>query len=293
MAYSKLNLALYVGSRWGNGYHPLESAAVSVDIADNVCVEENESGKIDVFFSDGFFVPPQKDSAFRVAKMFFEKNPDCFKGLAISVKKNIRQMAGMGGSSADAAAVLWALQKMYGSKNDNDTVEQIAQKCGSDISFLMRGGAAVLSGKGDDVTAVGKINSDICFVVVYSAQGLSTTEVFNEFDKQKYKKYNEAESRQKCREVLQLFSQGDANGLMEKAFNSLLEPAVALNETMGKTISQAEKLGVRLSMTGSGSALFSAFENERSAQQAAKILREGGMDACVCRPTTAGVLQCR
>ncbi|MGN0782723.1 MAG: 4-(cytidine 5'-diphospho)-2-C-methyl-D-erythritol kinase [Christensenellales bacterium] len=289
-ACSKLNLALYVGARSADGFHPLESAAVTVDIADTVSVCENDSGKMRAYYGDGVFIPEEKDSVLRAARLFFQKTSAPFKGLEIKTQKKIRQMAGMGGSSADAAAVLAALKSFYGCE---DTVlDEIARSAGSDISFLMRGGAAIMSGKGDDLTACEARASRICFVVVYCGKGLSTADVFGEFDKPLYPKADLNESRKKCSHVLRLFETGDAKGMTENAFNSLFAPAAALCPELDLTARKAAALGVPLAMTGSGSAMFSAFGDIEKAEAAAELLRGAGLDAHTCRPALSGIVVC-
>ncbi|MFR5988286.1 MAG: hypothetical protein ACLUG1_03735 [Christensenellales bacterium] len=113
-AYAKLNPSLYVGARRFDGFHSLESAAVTVDVADIVTVSQTDSGRIESNYGGGVFIPEQTDSAVRAARMFFQTASVPFKGLKIKTEKHIGLMAGMGGSSADAAAVLTALGLFYG-----------------------------------------------------------------------------------------------------------------------------------------------------------------------------------
>lgn len=102
-AYAKLNPSLYVGARRFDGFHPLESAAVTVDVADIVTVSQTDSGRIESDYCGGVFIPEQTDSAVRAARMFFQTASVPFTGLKIKTEKHIGLMAGMGGSSADAA----------------------------------------------------------------------------------------------------------------------------------------------------------------------------------------------
>lgn len=96
-------------------------------------------------------------------------------------------MAGMGGSSADAAAVLTALGLFYGC--EKSITDEAARRTGSDICFLMKGGAALMSGKGDDLTEF-CCSPNVCFVVVRCGRGLSTKDVFSEFDRSVYVKWD-------------------------------------------------------------------------------------------------------
>lgn len=74
-AYAKLNPSLYVGARRFDGFHSLESAAVTVDVADIVTVSQTDSGRIESNYCGGVFIPEQTDSAVRAAVCFFRLLP--------------------------------------------------------------------------------------------------------------------------------------------------------------------------------------------------------------------------
>ena len=150
-AYAKLNPSLYVGARRFDGFHPLESAAVTVDVADIVTVSQTDSGRIESGLLRGrFYSRANGQRGTPPPVCFFRLHPYPLQGLKIKTEKHIGLMAGMGGSSADAAAVLTALGLFYGC--EKSITDEAARRTGSDICFLMKGGAALMSGKGDDLT---------------------------------------------------------------------------------------------------------------------------------------------
>ena len=251
-AYAKLNPSLYVGARRFDGFHSLESAAVTVDVADIVTVSQTDSGRIESNYGGGVFIPEQTDSAVRAARMFFQTASVPFKGLKIKTEKHIGLMAGMGGSSADAAAVLTALGLFYGC--EKSITDEAARRTGSDISFLMKGGAALMSGKGDDLTEF-CCSPNVCFVVVRCGRGLATKDVFSEFDRSVYVKWDMTRAKRKCLDMLGLMENGDADGINGTAYNSLFKPAAALCRELEETARKAESLGAPLIMTGSGHVL--------------------------------------
>lgn len=285
-AYAKLNPSLYVGARRFDGFHPLESAAVTVDVADIVTVSQTDSGRIESDYCGGVFIPEQTDSAVRAARMFFQTASVPFKGLKIKTEKHIGLMAGMGGSSADAAAVLTALGLFYGC--EKNITDEAARRTGSDICFLMKGGAALMSGKGDDLTEF-CCSPNVCFVVVRCGRGLSTKDVFSEFDRSVYVKWDMTRAKRKCLDMLGLMENGDADGINGTAYNSLFKPAAALCRELEETARKAESLGAPLIMTGSGSAMFCAFDSNERAASVADAFNSAGLSAFVCRPTRCGV----
>ncbi len=141
---AKINLTLDVMGDFGKGYHKLNMIMASVGIFDivEVCVSDKIAVTMDMRESD------ESNTAFKVAEICHREYG--IPPLKIDITKGIPFGGGLGGSSADASAVLYCVKKMFGV--DNQIIESIAARVGSDVNFMLKGGICNASGKGDFVT---------------------------------------------------------------------------------------------------------------------------------------------
>ena len=128
----KINLTLDVVGSFGEGYHKLDTVMASIGIFD--IVEVNLSDKICVFMDTREC--DESNTAFKVAKICHEQYS--IPPLKIEITKGIPFCGGLGGSSADASAVLYCVQKMFGLAAKE--IARVAEKVGSDVSFILQGG---------------------------------------------------------------------------------------------------------------------------------------------------------
>ena len=150
-AYAKLNLSLDVVSRLQSGYHELCMIMQSVSLCDDVKLSMRAYDKISIK-TDLYFLPNnERNIAFKAAQTFFDKT-GLRHGVDIDIKKRIPVCAGMGGGSADGAAVLRALNKMNGLPLSANELEELGASVGSDIPFCICGGTALAKGRGEKLT---------------------------------------------------------------------------------------------------------------------------------------------
>lgn len=144
-AYAKLNLALEVIGRYKNGYHSIETIFQTVTLADEVTVTLGDPG-IHLECQD-LGLPPEENLACKAALAYYrfiEKPP----AVTISIQKKIPVGAGLGGGSADAACVLRILSQMEKPVGRGD-LHRLAATVGSDVPFLLCGGTAYGTGRGE------------------------------------------------------------------------------------------------------------------------------------------------
>ncbi|PKL05956.1 MAG: 4-diphosphocytidyl-2C-methyl-D-erythritol kinase, partial [Spirochaetae bacterium HGW-Spirochaetae-9] len=132
-AFAKINLGLEIGEPLRDGYHPILGIFHSVGISDTLCCSKCGGNTIHV--EGAFDCPPQATTVFRAAELFFD-HFDIRSGLDIRVEKGIPAMAGLGGGSADAAAVLFALDHLYDTHSDDVELFTLAARIGADVSFF-------------------------------------------------------------------------------------------------------------------------------------------------------------
>lgn len=146
LARAKINLHLDVIGRLPNGYHAIETLFQSIHLADTlVCTKRDAGVAIECDQPD---VPIGADNLITKASDLFFRFAGIDGGLHVSLCKSIPMGGGLGGSSADAAAALLALNRLYGTHFPLDTLECLGAKVGADVPFCVRGGTAWGRGTG-------------------------------------------------------------------------------------------------------------------------------------------------
>ncbi len=251
-AYAKLNLTLGVRSRRTDGYHELDMLMQTVDLFDTVSVEK--ASEITVI-STGAFLP--YDNTLRRAAEYYRALTG--RGAAIRVHKNIPAQAGLGGGSADGAAVLRALDALYG-EVDRATLYEIARKVGADVPFCLKGGLCRAEGIGEILTPFEGMK--LHTVIVKPERGVSTGELFRALTLPR--------RMPDTLSAIAAISRKDLPALSRLLFNALEEPAEEQVPEIGEYRRLLLEEGAAGAvMTGSGSAVFGLFENREKAEAAA------------------------
>lgn len=155
LARSKINYFLRVSRRRDDGYHELESLIVPTSLADEVVAREADGIALAVAAGDGFGETPSgPDNLVVVAALALAEVARPPHGASISLKKNIPVAAGLGGGSADAAAVLHALNDLWGCGLSLEALSVLGASIGSDIPALLADGATLVRGRGELVEPV-------------------------------------------------------------------------------------------------------------------------------------------
>lgn len=268
-AFSKINLSLVVGQLQGQ-FHPLDSIVVSVRCGDVVRVAKRRDGKIVVHGCKG--IDQQNNVAYKAAQLFAKEFG--VGGCSIRIKKRIPMCAGMGGSSADAAAVVRCLCKLHGVDIKSSKVHQLCATLGSDVNFLLFGGLARMTGKGDDLQFFAE-QPNLHFAVTTFNQPLLAKDVFAAFDSVG------AKANFNNQQLLQGLLGGD-QACLHSLCNDLQSPATSLSPFANDYLAFCKANGLPCCMTGSGSAFFVAFFNKKQAQNTQKLLKRAGFNTFVC-----------
>lgn len=275
-APAKINLTLDVVGRRADGYHELESIMQSVDWYDTLTVTTAPSGI--VLEGSGCSVcPPQKNTATRAAQEFF-RYTGLSGGVHIRLDKHIPQQAGMGGGSTDAAAVLLALDRLYGTGLSLPKLYDIGARVGADVPFCIRGGTAFVTGIGEQVQSIPALQP--CFIVIAQpAQGISTAAAYAALDAAT------PPARPDHAVALKCIAQGNLAGVCRQMIN-VFEAATALSGVTEIRRAMDTFHPLASQMTGSGSAVFAVFDDETIAADCAATLAKTWPVAAVCRPCT-------
>lgn len=174
LAPAKVNLSLYVGPPREDGYHPLASVVQAVSLADEVTIERGDRDEVLCAGVEG------PNIAARAIELFREATGWDGPPVRITIDKHVPVAAGMGGGSADAAAVLRLLGQAAGDPGE-DVLLRIAASLGADVPSQLRPGRHLMTGVGEIVEPLPP--GDEHLAVVPSSQQLSTPAVYAEFDR--------------------------------------------------------------------------------------------------------------
>ena len=273
-APAKINLTLDIVGVREDGYHLLESIFQAVSVYDTITVK-TKWGKRITLAADGCDCPEEKNTAYKAAEAFF-RYTGLKKGIKITIKKHIPQQAGMGGGSADAAGVLWALNLLFGTRLTIAQLCDIGLSVGADVPFCVLGGTAFVTGIGEGLHPLPPL-PDCYIVVAQPAEGISTKEAYAAVDNAviTHRPDNAA--------AIAALKAGDLSAVCRQAVN-VFEVATELAGV--KDIRRRMEVYSPLctQMTGSGSCVFAIFDNRDSAVECQLDLQEEYPSAFVCRP---------
>ncbi len=180
-AYAKLNLTLDVLGKRTDGYHDLKSVMQTISIRDDVEIDIGTGKPWKIICTNDQIPSDERNLAWKAARAFFErigKDPD---GIEIRITKRIPTEAGLGGGSADAAAVLRALNKHYDSPMSILALAELGAAVGSDVPFCTVGGTAMVEGRGERLRRLSDM-PDCVFVICKPEFSASTPELYQKID---------------------------------------------------------------------------------------------------------------
>ena len=180
-AFAKINLTLDVLGKREDGYHDLKSVMQTVSIRDDVELDVGTGKPWALCCTEQGVPEDERNLAWKAARVFYDRigiDPD---GIEIRITKRIPMEAGMGGGSADAAAVLRALNRHHGNPLSIGALAELGGQVGSDVPFCVIGGTAVVEGRGERVRKLP--NMPECFFVVCKPDfSSSTPELYHKID---------------------------------------------------------------------------------------------------------------
>ena len=180
-AFAKINLTLDVLGKREDGYHDIKSVMQSISLRDDVEIDVGTGKPWSLQCTMEGIPTDETNLAWKAAKLFFDSLGKDPEGLEIRILKRIPVGAGMGGGSADAAAVLRALNRHYGHPFSLPALAELGAQIGSDVPFCVLCGTAVVEGKGDRIRKLPDMPQCI-FVVCKPDFSVSTPELYAKID---------------------------------------------------------------------------------------------------------------
>ncbi len=276
---AKINLHLGVGGRRDDGFHELHTVYQAISLHDEVAVSVAEGWDVTVATAEhvdaGSLPAPEDNIVPRAAELLAERHGRPVAG-RVEVTKAIPVAGGLAGGSADAAATLVALDRLWGLETPPAELLALAAELGSDVPFAVLGGTALGTGHGERVMPVPDPGT-WHWVLVTSREGLSTPAVYRRFDEL----YPDAPAEPAYAEDLQAaLTTGDPRALARELHNDLQEPAFDLRPDLRALVARGEAEGaLRGLVSGSGPTCLFLCADDAHAGEVAAGLRGAGHEA--------------
>lgn len=277
-AYAKINLALAITGLRPDGYHELESVMQSIGICDRIRVTLVESG---LECSCGEWSGPE-NLAYRAAQIFLA-GLNKTTGINIEIEKSIPVQAGLGGGSADAAATLQALNKLFQEPYSQEQLKTLAAQLGADVAFCLKGGTQWATGVGEELQAL-PCAPKIDLVIIKPRQGVNTASAYRTFDQEGEFSYLDYDQWQGA------LKSGKTEAIVPLLYNDLEPASMKLLPEIARVkedlVKQEGCLGAL--MSGSGSAVFGIIQSTEQAEGIAAQWKEKGYSAWVTQTVERG-----
>lgn len=272
-AKAKINLYLDVTGKRADGYHLLETVMHTVSLCDTVTLTKTGRDGIEISCSDSLIPCNEKNIAYKCAAAFFDKTGISSRGVSIDIIKRIPSQAGMGGGSADGAAVLTGLDRLFETRLSEGELISIGARIGADIPFCIKGGCGYCTGIGEIIEPLPAICG--CVLIGKGQAGISTAEAFGKIDS--------LGSGIGITGIKKIF--GNVSSLTDIApfCRNIFDDVTSLEEVTDIKRIMTENGAVCSAMTGSGSAVFGLFESENVASKAQEVLKQKNYFTALCR----------
>ena len=264
-ARGKINWTLDIVGRREDGYHLMDMLMQPVTLEDEVTLGPADS--LTLTCGGWPRLTPREDNLALRAARTLQEATGCRLGAAIHVEKRVPVGAGMGGGSADAAAVLFGLNRLWGTGLSETELERIGLTLGADVPFCLRGGLTRTTGVGEIMENL-PCKRSFPLVVVQPCRGLSTGTVFQAY-------HAAGESRRPDTEAARLALEGGDLPMLSAALSNVLEPVSRdMRPEIGQAVEALRAAGASAAlMTGSGSAVFGVFDEPALASRTARGLQ--------------------
>lgn len=277
-APAKINLSLDITGTDERGYHLLDMVMQAVSVYEIAVLTKKEVGI--TLSSNARYIPTNsKNVAVKAAEKFF-RHTGIAGGADIYIKKMVPIKAGMAGGSADAAAVLTGLDKLYNTNLSQKELCLIGAQTGSDVPFMLTGGTRRVQGVGDVILPCPAM--PFCHIVIcMPSKGVSTPEAFANYDRLGEKKVIETEK------LISAMEAGDIRRCARYMGNDLEAAARSPDtQTVKEKLLSLGALGSV--MTGSGAAVFGIFDDEGKARRAFDEMKATMRSVFLAHPVNHG-----
>lgn len=277
----KINLTLGITGSRTDGYHLISSVMQSLDLGDTVRIRLTEGKDINVICGTPGIPTDARNTAHKAASLFM-KTAGIKSGAEIHIQKNIPFAAGLGGGSADAAAVLVGLSELFENTYTQKALCELGVKIGADIPFCIVGGTCLAEGIGEILSPLPPI-PDCRVLLVKPPEGVLAGDCFQSYDK------NPVADTWGCGPVIRALEEHNIKAVAAGMYN-LLENAAGVAEIDRIKADMYSYRALGACMSGSGSTVVGLFDSSEQAEAAAEHARKNGWFAAVAKPVNHGAI---
>ena len=281
LANAKINLTLDILRKREDGYHDLQMVMQAVTLADAITVAPAQGAEGQAS-SDLHFLPTGGKNLAQMAAAAFRQATALGDEVDVAIQKRVPVCAGLAGGSADAAAVLRAMNQLTGAGLSPAELAKIGERVGSDVPFCVLGGTALAEGRGELLTPLSPLPP--CHIVICKPPfSISTPQLFSRVNVRKIVR------RPDTAGVMAALDAGDLAGVARRMYN-VFEDVLERRRfdqiaAIKAALIDCGALGA--SMSGSGPSVFGLFDDLDNAQTACERLRENYRDVFLCGPAGA------
>lgn len=277
-AFAKLNLTLDVLGKREDGYHDIKSVMQAISIRDDVEIDIGTGKPWSLECATEGVPTDETNLAWKAAKVYCDAMHKDPGGITIRILKRIPSGAGLGGGSADAAAVLRALNRHYGDPLSILALAELGAQVGSDVPFCVLCGTAMAEGRGEKLRKLPDM-PECVFVVCKPAFSVSTPELYRKLDTVAIPKHPDHMAMESA------LLAGDLGKIADLIYN-VFDPVVTADHLEINYIkSICNSYGaLGMQMTGSGSAVYAIMPSFEYAAVVCNMLKDNYPDVFVAMP---------
>ena len=265
-AMAKINLGLDVVRKREDGYHEVRMIMQTIRMFDRVTVYRIPEPEIRISSNLHFLPVNENNIAYKAARMMLESQP-VRGGVSISLQKRIPVAAGMAGGSADAAAVLYAMNRIFYMGYTLEELMDFGLRLGADVPYCLMRGTALAEGIGEKLTKLSPMPH--CHIVVAKPPiNVSTKMVYESLDAGAITKHPDIDA------IIEAINEGDVKKVAERMGNVLEDVTVPMYPVIAKIKNDMISQGAyNAMMSGSGPTVFGIFPDEQTALKCKEYLK--------------------
>lgn len=265
-AYAKINIGLDVIRKREDNYHEVRMIMQTIDLYDKLVMKEIKDDKI-VIKTNLSYLPTNENNLVYKAVKLIKDQFHINSGVLIHLEKHIPVAAGMAGGSADCAAALKGMNKLFRLGLSEKELMEIGVSLGADVPYCIMGGTALSEGIGEILTPLSPM--PMCHVlIVKPSMHISTKFVYENLNIQDLKSHPDIDG------IITSIQQNDLHGIASRLENVLETVTIASYPVLGEIKKGiVQKGGLGALMSGSGPTIFGLFDNPFAARDARKAIR--------------------
>ena len=268
LAWAKLNLSLDVLKKLPTGYHDMRTIMETVELHDQLHIAVTEGKGVSLGTNLSFLPVDERNIAVQAVRLFFKELNLPERHVSIRIKKQIPVAAGLAGGSANAAAVLRALDALLETGLAPKTLADLGAHLGSDVPYCILRGTALATGRGVELSPLPPLPP--CHIVICKPKfSVRTPDMFARIDCSKIRYRPDTDG------IIRALEKGSLREVAIRAYNVFEDVLTGKERDVAQikhTLLDCGALGA--AMTGSGSSVFALFENEALAQAAQARLKQ-------------------